>query len=131
MLEGKLQRACADRLHGFGHKLHLTALLIHAQAAADQDMKAIFRPKAEKHDVAAEKYDGELRLGVLEGEVDMARGCWTEIGDLAFDPNVTEFLFYQLTYLGDQLVHGPDVARGPRLVKPQVQLRRDVQVLRG
>jgi hypothetical protein len=61
----------------------------------------------------------------------VARGRWTEIGDLTFDPNITEFLLYELAYLGDQFVDRPDVARRARLVEPKVQLRREVEVLRG
>ena len=35
LLEGELKRACAHRLHGLGHKLHLAALLVDAHTATN------------------------------------------------------------------------------------------------
>ena len=92
LLEGELQRACADGLHGFGDELHLAALLVDADAAADQDVEAVFRAEAEQHGLAAEENDGELGVGVFEGEVDVAGGRGAEVGDFAFDPDVAVLL---------------------------------------
>jgi len=58
LLEGKLQRSSADRLHGFGYQLQLAALLIDADAAAHQDVQSILGPEAEKHGLAAESTMG-------------------------------------------------------------------------
>ena len=111
LLEGELQRAGADGLHGFGDELHLAALLVDADAAADQDVQAVFRAEAQQHGLAAEEHDGKLRVGVLEGEVDVAGGRGAEVGDLALDPDVAVLLLDQFADLADQFAHRPDAAR--------------------
>ena len=125
MLEGELEGAGADGLHGFGDELHLAALLVDADAAADEDVKAVFRAEAEQHGLAAEEDDGELRVGVFEREVDVAGGGGTVVGDFAFDPNVAEFLFDEFADLRDQLADRPDAARGAGLVEGEVELGLD------
>jgi hypothetical protein len=85
-------------------------------------MQAVLGAEAEKHGLAAEEDDGELRVCVLEGEVNVAGGRRAVIRDLALHPNVAVLLLYQLTHLRNQLVDWPDAARSPRLVKPQAQL---------
>ena len=106
LLEGELERAGADGLHGFGHKLHLAALLVDAYAAANQDVDAVLGSEAEEHGLAAKEDDGELGVSVLEGEVDVAGGGGTVVGDFAFDPDVAVLLLDELTDLGDQF-RGP------------------------
>ena len=122
LLEGELERACADGLHGFGDELHLAALLVDADAAADQDVEAVFRAEAEKHGLAAEEDDGELGVGVLEGEVDVAGGGGAVVGDFAFDPDVAVLLLDEFADLGDELADGPDAAGRAGLVKGEVEL---------
>ena len=39
LFEGELERAGADGFHGFGDELHLAALLVDADAAADEDVR--------------------------------------------------------------------------------------------
>ena len=92
LLEGELERACAYGLHGFGDELHLTALLVDADTAADQDVETIFRAETEKHGLAAEENDGELSVSVFQGEVDMAGGGGAVVGDFTFDPDVAVLL---------------------------------------
>ena len=72
LLEGKLERARADGFHGFRDKLHLAALLINADAAANQHVEAVVGAETEQNGLAAKEDDGELGVGVLEGEVNMA-----------------------------------------------------------
>ena len=112
LLEGELQRAGADGLHGFGDELHLAALLVDADAAAHQHVQAVFRAEAKQHGLAAEENDGQLRVGVFEGEVDVAGRRGAEVGDFAFDPDVAVLLLDQFAHLRDQLAHRPDAARG-------------------
>ena len=92
LLEGQLQRAGADGLHGLGDQLHLAALLVDADAAAHQHVQAVFGAEAEQHGLAAEEHDGELGVGVLEREVDVAGGRGAVVGDLALDPDVAVLL---------------------------------------
>ena len=108
LLKGKLQRARADRFHGFGDQLQLAALLVNADAAADQHVQAILRAKAEKHRLAAEENDGKLGVGVLQREIDVAGGRGPEVRNLAFDPDVAVLLLDKLAHLSDQIANGPD-----------------------
>ena len=65
-----LQAAGADRLHCLSHQLKLAALLVDAHFAAHAKMQAVLGAEAEKHGLAAEEDDGQLRFGVLEREVE-------------------------------------------------------------
>ena len=88
LLEGELERAGADRLQGFGDKLHLAALLVDADAAAGKDVQAVFRAEAEQRGLAAKEDDGKLGVGIFQGEVNVAGGRRAQVGDFALDPNV-------------------------------------------
>ena len=122
LLECELQRTRADRLHGFCDELHLAPLLIDADAAANQHVEAVLRPEAEKHCLAPEKYDGQLRLGVFQCEVNMARRGGTVIRNLALHPNVAIFLLDQFAHLRHKFANRPDAARRARLVEMEAQL---------
>ena len=89
LLEGDLQRACTDRLEEFGNELHLAALLVDGNFAAEQDVKAIRGTKAQQRCLLAEEDGGELGVTVLQREVDVAGGRGAEVGDFTFDPEVT------------------------------------------
>ena len=110
LLEGELEGACADGLHGFGYELELAALLVNADAAADEDMEAVLGAKAEEHGLAAKKHDGQLCVGVLEREVEMTGRGRAVVGDFAFDPDVAELLLDKFADLGDKLANRPDAA---------------------
>ena len=125
LFEGELQRAGADRLHGFGDELHLAALFVDADAAADQDVEAVFGAEAQQHGLAAEEDDGELGVGVFEGEVDVAGGRGAVVGDFAFDPDVAVLLLDEFADLGDEFADGPDAARWRGLVESEVELGRE------
>ena len=130
LFEGELERACADRLHGFGDQLHLSALLVDADAAANQDMKAVFRAKAQEHGLAAEEDDGELGVGVLEGEVDVAGGGGAIVGDFAFDPDVAVLLLDEFADLGDEFADRPDAAGFAGLVEDEAELGGEAEMRR-
>ncbi len=125
LLEGQLQRAGADRLHGLGHQLHLAALLVDADPAANQHVQAVFGAEAEQHRLAAEENDGKLGVGVLEGEVDVAGGRGAEVGDFALDPDVAVLLLDEFADLGDQLADRPDAAGLAGLIEAEVELGRE------
>ena len=122
LLEGELEGASADGFHGFGDELHLAALLVDADAAADEDVEAVFRAEAEKHGLAAEEDDGELGVGVFEGEVDVAGGSGAVVGDFAFDPDVAVLLLDEFADVGDEVADGPDAAGGAWFVEGQAEL---------
>ena len=88
LLKGELERAGANGLQGFGDELHLAALVVDADAAASEDVLAVFRAEAEQRGLAAEEDDGKLGVGVLQGEVNVAGGRGAQVGDFALDPNV-------------------------------------------
>jgi hypothetical protein len=117
LFECELKGTCSDRLHGFSDQLHLAALLVDADAAADQDVEAVFGSEAKEHGLAAEEDDGELGVGVLEGEVDVAGRSGAVIGNLAFDPDVAVLLLDEFADLGDEIADGPDAAGGARILK--------------
>lgn len=124
LLESKLQRAHADRFHGFGYELELAALLVNADAAADQDVESVFRAEAKQHGLAAKEHYGQLRVCVFEREVNMAGGGGAVVGDFAFDPDVDIFLLDELADLADEFAYGPDAAGWPRRFKAEAELRQ-------
>jgi hypothetical protein len=126
LLEGQLQGAGADGLHGFGHQLHLAALLVDADAAAHQDVQAVFGAEAQQHGLAAEEDNGQLRVGVLEREVEVAGGRGTEVGDFAFDPDVAVFLLDELADLADEFANRPDAASTGLTLNRMDDIRRMV-----
>ena len=125
LFKGQLQRTRADRLHGFGHQLHLTALFINADPAADEHVQAILDAKAQQHRLTAEEHHGQLRISVLQREVDMAARRGTEVGDFTLDPDVAVLQLDQLAHLAHQLAHRPDAARWARLLKVEAELRAE------
>ena len=112
LLEGELEGAGAARLEGFGDELELAAGLVDGDAAADEDGEAVGGAKAKELGLAAEEDDGELGVGVLEGEVDVAGGGGAAVGDLAFDPEIGMGGLDLLADAGDEGGDGPDAAFG-------------------
>ena len=124
LLEGELERPGTDRFHRFGHQLHLSALLIDRDPATDQHPQAVLGAEAKQERLAAEEYDRQLRLGILQREVDMARGGRAAVRDLALHPYIGVFLLHQFADLGDQFADRPDAAAVARLVEVQAKLGR-------
>jgi hypothetical protein len=52
-------------------------------------VQAILGTEAQQHGLAAEEHHRQLGIGVLEGEVNVAGGGGTEVGDFALDPYVS------------------------------------------
>lgn len=124
LLEGKLQRAGADRFHGFSNKLELAALLVNADAAADKDVESIFRAEAQQYGLAAKENDRQLCVGVFEREVNMAGGSGPIVGDFAFDPDVDVGLLDKFTDLADEFAHGPNTAGRALFLEAEAELRQ-------
>jgi len=108
-----LQAAGADWLHGLGDELELAALLVDAGFTADANLEAVFGAEAEEAGLAAKEDYGKLGFGVFEGEVEMARGGWTEVGDFAFHPDVSKLGFDEVAGFGYELVDLPGLAGSP------------------
>ncbi len=84
-LDGGEEGSDADGLHGFGDELELASGFVDGEGAGDADGVAVFGLEAEELSLAAEEDDGELGVAVLEGEVAVAAGGGTPVGDFAFD----------------------------------------------
>jgi hypothetical protein len=125
LLEGELKGAGADGLHGFSDELELSALLVDADAAADEDVEAIFGAKAEEDGLATEENDGQLGVSVFEREVEMSGRGRAVVGDFAFNPDVAVLLLDEFTDLGDKFADGPDAALMMWLVEGEIELRRE------
>ena len=91
-------------------------------------MQSVLGAKAEKHGLTPEKHDGQLGVGILEREVDVAGGRGAEVRNLALYPDVAVLLLHQLAHPRHQLADGPDAARGARLVEAQAELVLEVGV---
>jgi hypothetical protein len=112
LLEGELEGAGAARLHGLGDELELAAGLVDGDAATDEDGEAVGGTEAEELGLAAEEDDGELRVCVLEGEVEVAGGSGAAVGDLTLDPEIGVSGFDLLPDAADEIGYGPDAALG-------------------
>jgi len=109
LFEGDLQRAGADWLQEFGNELHLAALFVNGDFAAEQDVEAVGRFEAEERRLLAEKDGGKLCVAVFEREVDVAGGRGTQVGDFSFDPEVAVFAFNVKANFAYEFADFPDV----------------------
>jgi hypothetical protein len=110
LFKGELNGASTSRLEGIGDELELAAGFVYGDAAAREDGETVGGAKAKELGLAAEEDDRELRVGVLEGEVDVSGGSGAAIGDLAFDPEVCMGGFNLPADSGDERGDGPDAA---------------------
>ena len=115
-------RRAAKVIHGFGCKLHLSALLVDADPAADQHVQSVFRAEAEQHRLTAEENHRKLRFSVLQREIKVSGGRRPAIGNLTFGPHVWKFPFNKIARPGNQVAHRPDAACRLRLVKHEIEL---------
>lgn len=74
LFEGQTKRAVALRFDGFHDELIFAAQLVDIDAAAGQDLNAVFRfeLQAPVREFPADAFD--LRVGIFESEVAMAAG---------------------------------------------------------
>src|SRR5262249_17127364 len=92
LLEGKLQRSAAGRLHGLDINLIFAALLINADAAAHRDFEAVLWAEFDAAHLLFEPDAANLSLFIFEREIEMAGLRFATIGDFAFDRDVVELL---------------------------------------
>ncbi len=114
LFKGDLQRAGTDGLEEFGNELHLAALFVDGNFAAEQDVEAVGGFETQERGLLAKEHGGQLRFAILECEVDVAGGGGAEVGDFAFDPEVAVLALDVEAYFADQLADVPDAARGRR-----------------
>jgi hypothetical protein len=72
-------------------------------------MEAVSGFEAEERGLLAEEDGGELGVAIFEGEVDVAGGGGTEVGDFAFDPEVTIFALHVEADVADEVADLPDM----------------------
>ena len=92
LIEGKLERADAKRLHAFDVNLIFAALLVHADASAQCDLEAVFDAEFHAAAVLLEPNATNLGLFILEREIEMAGLSFAAIGDFPFDAEFGEIL---------------------------------------
>ncbi len=90
----------------------MAAGLVYGERAGDADGVAVLGTEAEEGGLAAEEDDGELGLRVLEGEVAVAAGGGTPVGDFAFDGDVAMGALDEVADVADELADGKDVLSG-------------------
>ena len=69
--KGRLQGAITDRLHGGGNQLIITAALVEAEPAKNHDLVALFWTIFIVGQLATKHRAADLRIGILEREIDM------------------------------------------------------------
>ena len=112
LLEGDLEGSGAHRLHVFGEQLHFAASLVHRDASASDDLHPVLRTEAQQAGLGTKHDDAELRVAVLQGEVEMAAFGGTIVGDFALNPDIGKSFFEVGADGGDQFPHGINAARG-------------------
>ena len=95
-LEGELQRAQTFGQELAGDELILSASLVDADVAERDDLQSVFKREPDLGGDATKQHDGQLRVGVLQREIDVAGRRRAEIGNLAFDPQAGKLLFKQV-----------------------------------
>ena len=115
LLEGQLQRAQPARLHVLADQLVLAARVVDAEPAAGHDVHAVLGLEAQQLQRRAEHHALHLRVGVLEGEVEVAGVPDPGARELAFDPDLGEARLDQVAQRGGELAHRDDAAHGGAL----------------
>jgi hypothetical protein len=86
LLEGELERALPARLELADPELEVAARAVHRRLAEGQHLEPVGGIEGEAPGVAAEEDGAQLRLVVLEREVQVAGGGAAEVRDLAHHP---------------------------------------------
>jgi hypothetical protein len=106
LLERQLPRAQPLGLELLADDLVLTLRVVDAHAAAGDDPEAVLRLELQVAQRRAEHHRLDLRLGVLQREVEMPGVPEPAVGDLAFDPRFEELFLEQRADLAGQLGDG-------------------------
>src|SRR5262245_6395061 len=103
LLEGELERAESLRLQQLHDQVILAPLRVDLDAAEGQDVQAVGGLEPNPTPPAPEERGAQLRVGVLQREVRVARAVEAKVGDLAFDPHRGEALLDHLAQPRRQL----------------------------
>src|SRR5256885_13789238 len=112
LIEGKLQRADAERLHAFDVNLIFAALLVDADAAAECYLHAVFHAEFHAAAILLEPNAADLGLFILEREIKMAGLSFAAIGDFAFDAEFGEILSKKIANARGEFADGERASRG-------------------
>ena len=93
LVERGLQRAQPVRLERVDDELILALDLVHADASARDDAHPVLGRELQAQHARAEHHRANLRLVVLEREVDVAGAPLLAVGDLALDGDEAELRF--------------------------------------
>src|SRR5262249_10173833 len=110
LLEGQLERSEPLGLQQLDHQLVLAALRVDLDAAERHHVQAVGRLELDAAAAIAKEHGADLRLGVLQGEVCVARAVEPEVRDLALDPDRRKALLERLLQTPRQLRNAQDRA---------------------
>ena len=107
-----LQSPDALQLDADHAQLVLAAGFVHCKAAPERYLASIFEHRPINLNFPAEQHAAHLRTGVFRGEINMARALYAQIGHLARDLDLADFLLKQPAHLDREFGDGQDAARG-------------------
>lgn len=110
LFEGGLQRAESLQFHGGDAELILPARFVDGEVAAQDDFAAVLQQITRIAGFGAEEDAVQLRVGVLEREIDVAGALGAEVGDFAGDPDVADLGFEQAANLAREFGDGENAA---------------------
>src|SRR5688572_21224920 len=108
LIEGKLQRAEAMRLHALAHDLILTFRLVYADAPAHDDMQTVFRFELQRADVRLEHDRFDLGARIFQREVEVAGVPEAAVGNFCFHPDFGVSIFQNAADVRRQVANGED-----------------------
>ena len=117
LLESELQRAHSRRLDVLDVNLIFAARFVHADRPAHDQLQAVLGPEFQAHGLRAETHAANLRLGVLQREIEMSGLRRAVVRDFALDPKIREL----------RGKHAAD-SRGQFRDAPDFSLRREIQI---
>src|SRR5690606_37000109 len=110
-LEAAPQLAFAGGFDGLRDELVLAARLVQAHAPENEHLVAVFERDARAPLALAEPAAADLRGGVFQAEVEVARGGACQVRNLAFHPNVPHAALDRLADYTVQVGNGQDDRR--------------------
>src|SRR4029077_2454387 len=100
------QRADALQFHGANDELILPARFINGDVALQEKLLSILQQLAMRHRHSPEQHAAQLRAGILEREINMARVLDAEVRHFTGDPDRSDVLFEQALEARGELRNG-------------------------
>src|SRR5690606_23621230 len=129
-LEGQAQCTITGRLQRVEDQLIIAASLEQRNLAAHFHCQPVAQCLAHTQGVLPEQRTANLGVLVLEGEIDVAGSGAGEVGDLAFDPNLGEYVFEQQSSTAVELADAEDLAVEVEALERVVEHARHDKALR-